>query len=504
MGSVGIHVLLTVLLYLLPESYGSGASLPISPRLLFPLCGNVLLAPFTVLFALARRRGWKPEHVFLLVYIPLSILFQVALPFSMVPDEATHYTRAYSIAMGQLLPHKQDTSTTLTLPANLLGGMQNGEMKLRDVAALAGLQVDESTTVEGGASGTFYYPPASYALQAAGIAAARLFTRNAAVLAYAGRLLPWAGVCILLYFSIKYIPVGKNVIIAISLMGIFLQESISLAVDGLAVAAVIAMTAFVLYQRGKPGKMTRRDYLIMASVLFMVLNFKPLYLPFLALICAIPASRYGSRKRKAWVTGGVLAGCVVLALAWAGLMLSYRGMAQSYGGALEGVDTSRQLAVILRDPLRYVMTLLRTVYRLGEFYINSLFGSALGWMNINCSYFVVGCNIVAMGWVACRESAWHSDERLTGGLLIGLSLASVLIIFTGEYLQWTKVGNDVVSGVQGRYFVPLLLPLILAAKHKKGSEAAAPGGTAVLSEPLLLSTALAVLALFNVLCVTAA
>ena len=36
---------------------------------------------------------------------------------------------------------------------------------------------------------------------------------------------------------------------------------------------------------------------------------------------------------------------------------------------------------------------------------------------------------------------------------------TILLIFSALYAQWTPVGNDVVKGVQGRYFIPLLLPL---------------------------------------------
>ena len=37
----------------------------------------------------------------------------------------------------------------------------------------------------------------------------------------------------------------------------------------------------------------------------------------------------------------------------------------------------------------------------------------------------------------------------------------ILLIFTSEYLTWTKVGDLIISGIQGRYFIPLVIPSLL-------------------------------------------
>ena len=34
-----------------------------------------------------------------------------------------------------------------------------------------------------------------------------------------------------------------------------------------------------------------------------------------------------------------------------------------------------------------------------------------------------------------------------------------MLILTSLFIQWTTVGNTKIEGIQGRYFIPLLLPL---------------------------------------------
>ena len=57
-------------------------------------------------------------------------------------------------------------------------------------------------------------------------------------------------------------------------------------------------------------------------------------------------------------------------------------------------------------------------------------------------------------------------------ILGGVSLLVFALIFVTLYGQWTAYGYDKILGVQGRYFLPLLFPLILALKPKRFVEGA--------------------------------
>ncbi len=54
------------------------------------------------------------------------------------------------------------------------------------------------------------------------------------------------------------------------------------------------------------------------------------------------------------------------------------------------------------------------------------------------------------------------------------TLASVMIAFLGIlcviYITWTPVGNEIVTGVQGRYFIPLAFTTIILLLAEKGGE----------------------------------
>ena len=44
-------------------------------------------------------------------------------------------------------------------------------------------------------------------------------------------------------------------------------------------------------------------------------------------------------------------------------------------------------------------------------------------------------------------------------ILIGVFLIGTALIFASLYVQWTRVGKDLIDGTQGRYFTPLMAVL---------------------------------------------
>ena len=45
-------------------------------------------------------------------------------------------------------------------------------------------------------------------------------------------------------------------------------------------------------------------------------------------------------------------------------------------------------------------------------------------------------------------------------------LSTLALIFAAEYLTWTPVGSMEISGVQGRYFIPLLIPAFVIFNNR--------------------------------------
>lgn len=204
----------------------------------------------------------------------------------------------------------------------------------------------------------------------------------------------------------------------------------------------------------------------LAWALFFLLNSKIVYLPFAAVLI-IPWMRWSTyRNRKFWVPSAFLS---IIALS---LQYYY----QTSKSHLERVTESRdkQLNMLLENPTEILDILINTIAHSWQFYLKGMIGYA-GWLTTPIStplMWVATASVIF--WLALgihkigRFDKWIIGMLAAGVLLSGLSF---LGIFLSMYLYWTH-GDSMIQGVQGRYFIPLLVfvaSLIFGlAKHQPG------------------------------------
>ena len=118
---------------------------------------------------------------------------------------------------------------------------------------------------------------------------------------------------------------------------------------------------------------------------------------------------------------------------------------------------------ILHHPLRYLVMCFRTVFIMSDTYFYTLIGSKLGWLNIGVPQLplILGFVMFLLAVnIRDQESEDFQPDRKTKGLIAALCTCSVMLTLLVMALNWTPLSNNYISGVQGRYFLPLLVPAI--------------------------------------------
>ena len=178
---------------------------------------------------------------------------------------------------------------------------------------------------------------------------------------------------------------------------------------------------------------------------------KMFYLPLILLVLLT-----GTRTRTK-IT--VMAEALIINVLW---LLSASGQPTHYN---TGADGAAQLKYILASPIRYIGVIGNTVAADGRTWLRQVMGGNLGWISINVFMPAILLYLILYMYVALNRSekkvTWN--DRL---VIIAADLLIFLIIVTGEYMQWTVVGAGIVDGVQGRYFVPLLIITALLFSNK--------------------------------------
>jgi uncharacterized membrane protein len=114
------------------------------------------------------------------------------------------------------------------------------------------------------------------------------------------------------------------------------------------------------------------------------------------------------------------------------------------------------------------MILFRTLIEKGGDYVQQAAGSNMGALSFGTDLLIVLLLLILLAVNIGREQASHTEltgrvraDRKLRLMLSGCILLTSLLIFMAEFVQWTDAGSKVIDGVQGRYFLPFLFPVLV-------------------------------------------
>ncbi|MCR5234622.1 MAG: DUF2142 domain-containing protein [Lachnospiraceae bacterium] len=429
-------------------------------------CGGTVLLVF---FIMAVRKRLRHEHLFLVLYFALGMAYMVVSPLSSVPDETEHMLRAYGITIGDFVPPVNDNGEGGSyVPANLTYQWDRSGSRLEYMVNNIRMEASDDKTFAV-YSNTAFYSPLTYVPQAVGMFVTRLVCNRPYVIAYAGRMCELIASGILMFYAIKLMPFGKNILLVLSLLPMNMYECASLSGDGMAYAVTLLVIAYCLWLRyEKSNTMNRREIVYLYLLLALVASCKIVYAPFVLMAFIIPVDRFGDRKR--YLVHLICAGVMifVLAVGWP-IGIGSRYLLEF----TEGVSASKQTVYVLTRPWDFLQIMINTLMQEGEWLFKTYFAASL-------SYFSVGCNIVmvfisfgSLVFVCIMERIYSpEDERnikwwKRPTVIIGLAtLASIVFTFLSLYIEWTPYRASAVTGLQGRYFIPLTFQMAYLIKRK--------------------------------------
>lgn len=442
--------------------------------------GFVLVAIFEVVLECSciyilfrmRKKGKPIEKQFLFLALVIGTLFIVLLPPGQAPDDKNHFRRAYGISEGAFIPEVVDEKiggTGSWLPNHLLDGIE--ELPQKDtyerILGEIGSRNDDGYKKDMYAN-TSLYSFICYIPQILAIMVGKIFSFSFVGMMYLAKIFNFVLWTILVYFAIKLIPKFKAIVVFVALLPITMQEATSLAPDALTIGLSFFLIGYVLNLICERKDILKKRELVLISCVSLVIGFcKIVYLPLVFLLLAIPYERFGSKKLKWWFLGILLAVVVGLNLVWLSISSNYLVEFNP------GVDSKAQLGNIISHPLGYLYVIINSFGAYSNYWLSSMMGMSLGSFSFNLPelYFFILLGMFIL-LLAQRNESLDIDKKVKW--FFALIFAGImLLIFTSLYIQWTPVNHETIEGVQGRYFLPILLliPVVLSKNVKKTQRA---------------------------------
>lgn len=419
------------------------------------------------------------EKWFLVIVLVLGALFIIVLPPGQSPDEVTHFKRAYGLSDGIIFPEEIEND----------GGRvgsdipEGTDFMIREpgpgtyAELLERIDDDASEKTKQNYTGAALYNPVCYIPQTLAALVGKLFGFSVLGMAYLMKVFNFVVWIMLGYFAIKMIPKFKSAVLFILLLPITLQQATSISPDSLTIGLCVFFIAYVLYLAyEKKTLLNRKDFAILIVGAIVIGLCKIVYLPLVLILLVIPKERFKSNKQSWWFVGGLLAIVVMLNLVW--LVLSSRYLIDYR----EGTNSSGQVMGILRNPLKYLAIMISTINEYGTMWVKNMLGMSLGSFKFSLPevFWFISFVIMVLLCVQRSESLnFKKADRWIFGLVIVMVSG---LIMTSLYIQWTPCGNSIIEGVQGRYFLPILLlvPVVMCnGDNKKECSALVSNGAII-------------------------
>ena len=370
------------------------------------------------------------------------------MPVGIVPDEERQFFRAYGISQGDWICKVNEY------------GVGGDYFPLHiDQSSVYSAELDDSTLQWVQFPNTALYSPVPYLPQALAIKLATLFTSRPYYLSIAARLGGALFSMILCIAALWLIPYGAKVLFVIMMIPVTLQELCSVSADSMTLSLAFFLFAFILRCR-EQNRVRSRDIAIILIATVALSLCKIVYVVCAALVFLLPKESFSNRRAKLFTWAGIPVLCLVLNAIW--LVIARRYLMEF----TPGVDTPAQIQFVLTHIPTFFLITVRTFLNNAQDYVLQTFGFLMGSFNITNSELVGVMYVILLFTVAAGErEASKSPSARENTILMLLFLLCTALICCSLYVQWTALKNDMIEGIQGRYFLPVLAYPIFAAMN---------------------------------------
>lgn len=416
---------------------------------------NVSTIIFLVFFILKKI---SLERTFLIVTIVLGLLYVFAIPIYRGDDEHAHFYRAYEISQGIFNTRIVDNESVTEIPKafeeTTPDGVECNRTYYREVINFLNTSIKNEENIYVNGSYMAVYSPIQYIPQVIVIKALSVFTKNVSIIFYSARIANLLIAISLLYFAIKLIPVGKKIIFLITLIPIAMVQIATVSPDALILASSTLFISYILKLWYEKRNITITEVVKLSIMGSIIALCKIVYIPFVFMVLIISKNQF--KDKKSYFIGLILMILVPLLL-----NLIWLNIADQHLNLIDNNKADEQVFNILTNIPEYLRIIFYTIEHNINSTVTELFGGGYITHNedfIGNGYITVIPIIVLFLLEILLDKEINMNLKMNIKLImIVVILVIIALILTSLYVQWSPLKWYYIDGIQGRYFLPLLL-----------------------------------------------
>ena len=414
----------------------------------------------------------SPANFFVYCALIFGILLITIIPPFQSPDEDSHFKKAYVISKGQLFPSSQNGIIGYEIPKDMANyinekltyiGNRDKKYTYSEEMLDDKLPKDYSDTAFQSFS-TVEVTPVAYIAPATGIVFGKITAKligmeniSVVTMLHFARFFSLLLYVFLIYLAIKTTPILRTTFCIIGLLPMSLALATAISYDSILIAISLLSTALIfrIIFDDNVKKISNKHLIAFGVITFILLSIKIVYVTVLIPLLFIPKEKYGGKIKKLIKYFSIVMAIAIVLYVINKIPLIY------LEGNLVADNSGLQLNYIFNNPFSYLKIWIKTMISNRNFYFSSLIGM-FGLLDtlIPTIYIVIysiGALAIALSDFSICEVKFKWKYKCMA--MLG-SIATIFAIFTGMYVFWTSielgVGADTITGVQGRYFIPII------------------------------------------------
>jgi uncharacterized membrane protein len=298
--------------------------------------------------------------------------------------------------------------------------------------------------------------PIVYLPQALGLVLGHIIHINDLFEYYLGRLFALIFYSIVVGISVRIIPKFKTSLMVIALLPMALHQASSYSYDMFINAMSFLVISLIMRFASSNEKMTIKNFIFLLLLIIVLTPPKWVYALLIFLVLMIPRENFKNNKYF-YLKTGLWIGIPFLSLVI--FIVFFRSSAGN--NYWDGVPYYT-FDFVLRHPIATVGIFIRTLILNRYTYLMTLIGGLLSGLTLPISAFVINSYIILFVFTVFQEKNDVFVLKLKDRLIVlSVFILILLLIMAALFFGWTRNDSAIILGVQGRYFIPIiLLPLI--------------------------------------------
>ncbi len=302
--------------------------------------------------------------------------------------------------------------------------------------------------------------PIPYIPHALGLVLGRVFQIHYIFQYYLGVLFSVAFYAVMLGFAFKLTPTQyKTQFTLMVLLPMALHQSAAYTYDVFVNALSLTLISLVLNIANSEDSLSKKKYLVLLLTTVLLAPVKYVYIFLIFLIFIVPRNTFKDRKDFLLKLG------ILISVAFVSAALFF--MLSRLFSPTSGSDVPYYtIDFVLRHPVETILIFARTILDDWNWWIFSFIGGDLGGLTLPIPHILIyGYALLLAITLFNKQDEVSSLSKKNRLLLVLISFIIVLAIMGGMFTGWTPNTSDVIEGVQGRYFIPIGLLLLIAFRN---------------------------------------